>query len=257
MVDSGVGNYNSNVVIEVNNDHSSLTHPQNLVARIFFALTCLAFLILVANLVVGATSGDYGGSWRSYATVARTYQDAKKQGGLAPGELEELRVASNAAQQDFLPIRSRMKWHFWLGIIGTLVTILLNSVSVTYFIGTNRWCMEVVETYSLDKQLAIRSKEIKREAFPWAFGGIVAMITVASFGGLADPAGYYGQHAASWVVPHWTLACLVTAFVGWSFLVQVGKIGANYDVIETILLKVESIRKQRSQDQSSKEATAE
>ncbi|HAY79113.1 MAG TPA: hypothetical protein DCY79_04830 [Planctomycetaceae bacterium] len=225
-------------------------------ARIFFALACLAFLILVVNLVVGATSGDYGGSWRSYASVARTYQKAEKQAGLAPGELQKLREANDVALDNFLPVRNRMKWHFWLGIIGTLVTILLNSVSVTYFIGTNRWCMEVVETYSLDSQLAIRSKAIKREAFPWAFGGIVAMITVAAFGGLADPAGYYGQMSASWVTPHWILASLATLFVGWSFLIQVGKIGENYDVIETILLGVESIRQQRVKEREQDDLSA-
>ncbi|MAR09128.1 MAG: hypothetical protein CL681_04055 [Blastopirellula sp.] len=225
-------------------------------ARIFFALACLAFLILVVNLVVGATSGDYGGSWRSYASVARTYQKAEKQAGLAPGELQKLREANDVALDNFLPVRNRMKWHFWLGIIGTLVTILLNSVSVTYFIGTNRWCMEVVETYSLDSQLAMRSKAIKREAFPWAFGGIVAMITVAAFGGLADPAGYYGQMSASWVTPHWILASLATLFVGWSFLIQVGKIGENYDVIETILLGVESIRQQRVKEREQDDLSA-
>ena len=225
-------------------------------ARIFFALACLAFLILVVNLVVGATSGDYGGSWRSYASVARTYQKAEKQAGLAPGELQKLREANDVALEKFLPVRNRMKWHFWLGIIGTLVTILLNSVSVTYFIGTNRWCMEVVETYSLDSQLAMRSKAIKREAFPWAFGGIVAMITVAAFGGLADPAGYYGQMSASWVTPHWILASLATLFVGWSFLIQVGKIGENYDVIETILLGVESIRQQRVKEREQDDLSA-
>ena len=225
-------------------------------ARIFFALACLAFLILVVNLVVGATSGDYGGSWRSYASVARTYQKAEKQAGLAPGELQKLREANDVALDNFLPVRNRMKWHFWLGIIGTLVTILLNSVSVTYFIGTNRWCMEVVETYSLDSQLAIRSKAIKREAFPWAFGGIVAMITVAAFGGLADPAGYYGQMSASWVTPHWILASLATLFVGWSFLIQVGKIGENYDVIETILLGDESIRQQRVKEREQDDLSA-
>ena len=225
-------------------------------ARIFFALACLAFLILVVNLVVGATSGDYGGSWRSYASVARTYQKAEKQAGLAPGELQKLREANDVALDNFLPVRNRMKWHFWLGIIGTLVTILLNSVSVTYFIGTNRWCMEVVETYSLDSQLAMRSKAIKREAFPWAFGGIVAMITVAAFGGLADPAGYYGQMSASWVTPHWILASLATLFVGWSFLIQVGKIGENYDVIETILLGDESIRQQRVKEREQDDLSA-
>ena len=225
-------------------------------ARIFFALACLAFLILVVNLVVGATSGDYGGSWRSYASVARTYKKAERQAGLAPGELQKLREASDVALHNFLPVRNRMKWHFWLGIIGTLVTILLNSVSVTYFIGTNRWCMEVVETYSLDSQLAMRSKAIKREAFPWAFGGIVAMITVAAFGGLADPAGYYGQMSASWVTPHWILASLATLFVGWSFLIQVGKIGENYDVIETILLGVESIRQQRVKEREQDDLSA-
>ena len=184
------------------------------------------------------------------------YQKAEKQAGLAPGELQKLREDNDVALDNFLPVRNRMKWHFWLGIIGTLVTILLNSVSVTYFIGTNRWCMEVVETYSLDSQLAMRSKAIKREAFPWAFGGIVAMITVAAFGGLADPAGYYGQMSASWVTPHWILASLATLFVGWSFLIQVGKIGENYDVIETILLGVESIRQQRVKEREQDDLSA-
>ena len=64
-----------------------------------------------------------------------------------------------------------LRWgtvHRLSGILAALVVVLVNSMSVTYFIGTGRWCREVVETYHLADALILRSKAIKRSSFPFA-----------------------------------------------------------------------------------------
>jgi hypothetical protein len=43
-----------------------------------------------------------------------------------------------------------MRWHFLTGLMAALAVVLVESVVVTYFIGTSRWCKEVVETYNLN-----------------------------------------------------------------------------------------------------------
>ena len=59
------------------------------------------------------------------------------------------------------------------GLGSALVVVFVNSIVVTYFIGTSRWCKEVVETYSLDRGLLRRSVILKRRTFPWA---VMAML---------------------------------------------------------------------------------
>ena len=38
------------------------------------------------------------------------------------------------------PLQRRATWHRLFGILAALVALLVNSISVTYFIGTSRWC---------------------------------------------------------------------------------------------------------------------
>lgn len=45
-----------------------------------------------------------------------------------------------------------------MGIATGLLALFVNSVSVTYFIGTSRWCKEVVDTYELETELAKKRK---------------------------------------------------------------------------------------------------
>ena len=47
-----------------------------------------------------------------------------------------------------------LRWgtvHRLSGVFSGLTVVLVNSMTVTYFIGTGRWCREVAETYSLDE----------------------------------------------------------------------------------------------------------
>ncbi|HEY2893422.1 MAG TPA: hypothetical protein VGJ16_04395, partial [Pirellulales bacterium] len=67
-----------------------------------------------------------------------------------------------------------LRWatvHRLMGIATALAVVLVNSIVVTYFIGTGRWCKEVCETYALQPDLIRRSTMLKRRTFPWAVLG--------------------------------------------------------------------------------------
>ena len=117
----------------------------------------------------------------------------------------------------------------------------INSISLTYFIGTSRWCREVVETYSLDPGLIERSMMIKRRNVPWALSGILLVLAVIALGGASDP-GANTSNSADWVVLHRLVAIGATCWIGWAFLQQVGLVGRHTELIEEILGLVEEIR---------------
>src|SRR5581483_4526663 len=58
--------------------------------------------------------------------------------------------------------------HFMLGVGVGIAVVFVNSLAMTYFIGTSRWCKEVVDTYSLDRGIIQSSNQVKRRAFPYA-----------------------------------------------------------------------------------------
>lgn len=149
--------------------------------------------------------------------------------------------------KQFEVVRGLQSIHFLLGVLASLVTVLVNSVSVTYFIGTTRWCREVVEEYGLDASLYERSRALKRSTYPWALGGVFVMLGIICAGAAADP-GANGGTSADWVVTHFMAAILGTAAIGWAFRVQVGTIGQNFEVIQEILGQVNAIREQQNLD---------
>ncbi len=132
--------------------------------RIFTSLAVVALAMMALTLVVGLAIGDIHGQ-RS---------------------IDTLHWASV---------------HRLLGVAAALVVVLVNSIVVTYFIGTSRWCKEVVETYGLDAQFVRRSLTLKRRTFPWALMSMLVIVGVVALGGAADPAtGRQGTE--HWVVPH-------------------------------------------------------
>lgn len=214
-------------------------------SRIFLALALLTLLLVVGNLVLGHTLFGYGDTTREYRDVLLQLDRSQRAKTNAAGDPAEWARQRDAVQARFEPLHRRMRLHFWIGIGAALATILVNSVSVTYFIGTNRWCQEVIEMYRLEAALAAQSRAIKRRAFPWALAGILAAIAVASLGAAADPAGYLRNQSARWVLPHYLVALLGTGIIGWSFLVQVEHIRANFRVIQEVLAAVKAIRVRR------------
>ncbi len=137
--------------------------------------------------------------------------------------------------------------HRLLGVAAALVIVLVDSIVVTYFIGTSRWCKEVVETYDLDRQLLRRSILLKRAAFPWAFLSMLAVIGVGALGAAADPSTLR-VGTENWVTAHLIGAVLGWAFIALSFYMQGQKIAAHHAVIDEIVAEVRRIRIARGLD---------
>src|SRR3954471_24168131 len=121
--------------------------------RIFLTLASLSVILLVAALVTGLSMGDL-------------YQRP-------------------------VPSRETLHWatlHRLTGVAAALAVVFVESVVVTYFIGTSRWCKEVVETYQLARPAVAASTQWKRRTFPWALAGMLGGVAVIALGGPADPA---------------------------------------------------------------------
>ena len=241
-------------------------------ARIYSVLVLFALALLLSNLILGWSIGDWNVAVKERAGIQEETAKLKKQVGIqqhqlrlrernsaSPAELAESKAAFEKAmetlrqqqqKQDLFLVRfNRLQgWqtvHFLLGVLAALVTVLVNSVSVTYFIGTTRWCREVVEEYGLDPALYDKSRKLKRLTYPWALTGVFVMLAIICFGAAADPSAF-GVAAAQWVTVHFMMAILGTAAIGWAFWIQIGTVGENYKVIQEILDQVNAIRRQQN-----------
>lgn len=209
-------------------------------ARIFSSLALFATGLFVANLFLGLFIGDFGGAAHRLVAARKKVREMEGRDG-DRGSLDEARKESSASSQSFAPVRRRATFHKLFGIAASLVAILVNCISFTYFMGTSRWCQEVVDTYGLDPALAVRSRWLKRQCFPWSLGGIIAVIAIAAMGGASDP-GSNLERSAAWVTPHLLTAFMGVAFVSWSYFMQVGYVAENLRIIDEVMQGVQNRR---------------
>jgi hypothetical protein len=213
------------------------------VSRIFLALALFAVALLAANLLVGVTIGDFGAASSAFQSAYHAY-DQLADSATDRATIEESESRLEAAAKQLREQRSAFWLHIWLGMSAALVTLLVNCISVTYFIGTNRWCREVVDAFSLDRDLAQRSQRLKRRAFPWSLIAILLILVIAGLGAASDPVTL-NPDAADWVPYHWGLAMLGVVAIGGCLLTQVALIGKNYELINEILVAAEEERARR------------
>jgi hypothetical protein len=145
------------------------------------------------------------------------------------------------------PDAPTMRWatvHRLTGVAAALAVVFVESVIVTYFIGTSRWCKEVVETYQLDPAAVQSSNRLKRATFPWALGGMLAVVAIIALGGAADPATGRPSTEA-WVDWHLVGAIVGICFIAWTYLVAWNNIVANHAIIERLVADVARIRHER------------
>jgi hypothetical protein len=140
--------------------------------------------------------------------------------------------------------RGVLRWatvHRLSGVLAALMVVLVNSLTVTYFIGTGRWCREVVEAYSLDQVFIRRSTSLKRSAFPLALAGMLAVVAIVALGGAADPAaGRKGSQ--DWVTPHLVGGLGLAAVIAWCFQAQLPAIRGQQALIGDVM---EEVRRER------------
>jgi len=145
---------------------------------------------------------------------------------------------------------ARLRWatvHRLAGVFTALVVVLVNSLAVTYFIGTGRWCREVVETYGLEGQLIARSTRLKRAAFPLALVGMLAVVAIVALGGAADPAS--GRRSSrDWVTPHLVGGIGLAGVIAWCLQAQVPAIRRQHELIDEVMAAVRRERAARGLD---------
>jgi hypothetical protein len=222
-------------------------------ARIYLGLAIFAMLLLLTNLVLGLATGDYGEAATAMfeaGTKQKTLEQSSNPNASEVRAAENDRADALARAQE---LRGIVSTHMLLGIAASLVTILVNSVAVTYFVGTSRWCKEVVESYRLDPDLAEQSQRLKRRTFPWAVAGMLTIVALVALGALSDPSVLSdpdrnpARHL-TWRTYHYLAAILGTGFLGVAFYVQQQNVAANYRIIEQIVAEVRRIRAERGLD---------
>ena len=213
-------------------------------ARIYLVLGSFAISLLIANFAVGVWVGDLNGVAERVQRRAQQYKVARGNG--SQGAIDDARESMLAASDELAPIKKRHGIHFLLGVLSALVCVLVNGIAMTYFIGSSKWCSEVVDTYSLDLSYVRRSRSLKRRAYPWAISGVAVIVIIVAFGAASDPATQI-ESTASWVTPHMVISILGTMWLMVSFLKQAGVIGAHYEVINEIVAAVEVRRAEIAQ----------
>ncbi|MBI1901669.1 MAG: hypothetical protein HYS13_11245 [Planctomycetia bacterium] len=193
--------------------------------RIFPVLALVAAAFLVAAMIVGL---NVDVATRSVGIDA-----------LAPG------VSASSAQQ---PRDDQVfRLHFLLGVASGIVVMLVHGIAVTYFIGTSRWCKEVVAAYSLDPELAKRSARLKRRTFPLALFCMLVVVAIAALGAAED------TRVPEVLDIAWSDLHYVAAFAGLALMLAANyfqwlAMCDNQRVIEEIAAEVKRVRHERGLD---------
>ena len=212
-------------------------------SRIFTALAVFSTLLLCTALGFGLWIGRYNENYAAYLEVERrmsTLPGDDTQRAQLHEEREALYAQMEKPQQ-------RARIHMLLGILAGLVAILVNCISVTYFIGTGRWCKEVADTYDLDPTFSQRSNQLKRRTFAWALSGMLTVLLIVGLGGASDP-GTLRETTPQWVTPHLYAAWFGATWIAISFMLQMVNIRLNSEIIDEVVQRVHQIRVERGLD---------
>jgi hypothetical protein len=201
------------------------------VIRVFTTLAIVSVMLMLITLGIGLAIGDYPALQKRWAELKR----AGDQSGLVEFEAERARSAT-----------SWLSVHRLAGVGTAVMVLLVNSVAVTYMIGTSRWCREVAETYDLDPALAAEGQTNKRKNFPWAMLAMLSVIVLAGLGAAADPWRNNALRnefpSEAWILIHYLAALLSIALVVLAFAIQTGYLQKQGALLQRIMAEVQRIR---------------
>jgi hypothetical protein len=195
--------------------------------RIFGTLTLLVVVSSILCAVHGFLAGDYNALWRASSPANPD----------APGAT----IAQPPHRDSFEDVQQRTRTHILAGLFISLLGVLVNSLSITYFIGTGRWSKEVVQAYALDAAWLRESQSLKRSCFPWAMMGIVAVLAMVVTGAACDPSTLMAN-TAQWVLLHAAATVAGTVLIALAMWKQFRYLQRNQQLIQKITQCVREIR---------------
>lgn len=203
--------------------------------RIFLSLALLSLAAYAANFVTGLATGEHQAAAEALKKEYRAFHDLERSRAASKTEIKAGREKLSAAKAAFEPYRRWINFHRLLGVAAGLLVILVNSITITYFVGTSRWVKEVVDAYRLDENLAEESRVIKRKSFPWSVFGMLVIVAIVALGAASDPSGWTASNAVKFVSPHYLAAIIGLIFIAFAYWMQWTRIAENYAVIERIM----------------------
>ena len=213
-------------------------------SRIFFSLSIASLVLVTAALVVGLLGGDYNDISARLRSLEESRSADQAKSNADPNVRSSRDTQIEALLTELRQVQRHARIHILLGLLATLLLVFVQSIGITYFIGTGRWCKEVVETYDLAPTATLESAKLKRQAFPFAMLGIASAITIAALGAAADP-GTLRATTSHWVAPHYWAAIIGLVVIGASLWVQHGCIRRNQESIDRLVGEVRSVRLSR------------
>ena len=217
-------------------------------SRIYLTLAGLALAMMLVTLGVGLSLGDLKPQLERLQELneelAAESLESDNPGSAAKGTSEQQREMASLEA-----VGRRANMHRLLGIGSGIMVMLVNCIAVTYFVGTSRWCREVVEAYQLDGRLWGQSASMKRRTFFWALVGMLTILVISSLGALSDPMAAF-DNSQQYITPHFLAAMIGLGIVGWSFIAQWSHITENHEIIALILVEVQQIREERGLESS-------
>lgn len=213
--------------------------------RIFPSLSVIGFALWIAN--AGAAlmlHADYVIFDQVVVKLDRVERDRRYWLDKPDAPAEQVKQLEQQRQEyhdQLKPILNRAQIHFLFLVAMGLVNLLVCSVSITYFIGTSRWCKEVVETYELDPELAVASAQLKRRSFPWSLGAILIILVVVALGGASNP-GVKLSFVRDWLLPFELAIWLSAIAMAAAYYFQFRQIAAHLEIIHRIMDQVRAMR---------------
>lgn len=212
--------------------------------RIFPVFAAFALAFMLATLLLGLSLGDVRGDLlKLSAAELRLARMTAGQGGSSP-EAAQL-------QSEIESLRAVERWksvHFLSGLATAVIVMFVAGVAITYFVGTSRWCREVVDAYRLDPQLSRESARLKRRTFPVMVVAMLGLVVVVALGGASDPGANLQLEppgGIAWSELHLTAALLGTCLVAWAYYLAWANITEHQQVMGRIMEEVKRIRAER------------
>lgn len=215
--------------------------------RIFTGLAVLSLALLLANMFHGLLFGDFNAEANRLRAAHNQLEGAKREAANDSDQVTRAKSEFDRVSLETRSIRQHAEYHKLLGLGAAIVTILVNSIVVTYFIGTSRWCQEVIDTYQLSTDYVAQSKRLKRRTFPWSLIGMLSVLAISGCGAASDPLNSLPS-SAQWVPIHLSVALGGIALIVVSFIAQSASLKSNLELIRRIMEDVERIRGEKHLD---------
>jgi hypothetical protein len=216
------------------------------VSRIFASLSICAILLMATAVVLGLSLHKNALVHKARSAQQRI-DDLQTSPQTGAGQLEHAQQELDAALLQLRDEQSRASVHLLTGVAATLGIVLVGSIAVTYFIGTGRWCREVVEAYALEDQLLQESRALKGRSFPWALTAMLTAMAVSALGARSDPGNGFAN-SGDWVTLHLAAALTGLVLVSVCFFVLWLRLVDNQSLIHRIMSRVHDERLARGLD---------